>query len=179
MRKIMGIDASTTTIAISVLLEDNDGYLSLNYYEYYKPNKKVSLFEMLSLVRQYITNKIEELNPDIIALEDILLFLPGRSSAKTIVSLAQLNRCVGLACFEKGKLPILLSVSKIRNTIKIEKKAPKKEEIPELLEKILNIKFPYVLLKKGKNKGTPAPESFDISDSISVALCCHKLLNKK
>jgi hypothetical protein len=43
---------------------------------------------------------------------------------------------------------------------------PSKEEMPSILEKRLDFKFPYVLNKKNNIR----PENLDMSDSIAVAL---------
>ena len=172
---IMGLDASTSTIGLTIL-KYQDGYLSLDHIEYYKPPKKGNLFEKLAAVRQYIIDKLIEFQPDYTALEDIILFIPGKSSAITITSLAQLNRTVGLAIYNQtGKPPELLDVNRIRRAIKLEKKQPKKPQIPETIEKHLDIKFPYVYITRGKNKGKIAEESYDEADSCAVALAYYKL----
>jgi Holliday junction resolvasome RuvABC endonuclease subunit len=166
-KRVLGIDASTTTIGLS-LLRYNDSDIQLEHCEYYKPPKKGGIFERLYFVREFISKKIDELKPDFIALEDIVLFMAGNSTARTISSLAVLNRTVGLAVYEKtGEEPVLFNVTKIRHSIKKEKKMPKKEEIPEVVASILNVDFPYVFNKKGN----PRKENFDVADSIACALC--------
>ena len=54
----------------------------------------------------------------------------------------------------------------MRHAIKLSKVLPKKEEIPELVAKILNIKFPYVFNKKQKQ----IIENQDMADSIALIL---------
>ena len=175
----MGLDASTAVIGLSILQVNEDGYLSLDHIEYYKPPQDGNIFERLGAVRKYIIDKIIELEPTDTALEDIIQWMP-KSTAATIIALAQLNRTVGLAIYNKtGKPPFLFDVNKVRRTIKLGKVNPKKEEIPELLEKILNIKFPYVLKTRGKNKGLPDATSFDMADSLAVALCYYNLFVKE
>ena len=170
----MGLDASTTTIGLSILKYD-DGYLSLDHYEYYKPPKEGNIFERLGAVREFIVSKINELQPTDVALEEIIQYMK-KTTPKTIIALAQLNRTVGLAVYNKtGKPPMLLDVNKIRRTIKLGKLQPKKEEIPDVICAHLDIIFPYVYKKQGKNKGKPADESFDMADSMAVALAYYKL----
>ncbi|HVI40218.1 MAG TPA: crossover junction endodeoxyribonuclease RuvC [Anaerovoracaceae bacterium] len=166
-KRVVGLDASTTTIGFSVV--DYDGYSGpeLKHVEHFKPPKKGDLFEKLDKVREFIFDRLDKYKPDDVALEDIILFMKGHSTAKTISSLAVLNRTVGLAVYNKtGKPPQLLNVMKIRHAIKENKKLPAKEDIPELVAKILNIKFPYILNKKG----AVAVENYDRADSIAVAL---------
>ena len=141
--------------------------MSLDHVEYYKPPKNGNIFERLSTVRKFIFKKIDELEPDEVALEEILLFMQGRSTAKTMTSLAALNRTVGVAVLDKtDKPPFMYNVMKIRHSVK-DIVFPKKEDIPQRIEKILGIKFPYKMNKKG----AIAKESYDMSDSIACAIC--------
>ncbi len=170
--RILSLDASTTTIGLAVIDYGDDLIPKLIHVEYFKPPQDIDIFEKLSKVRQFIFNKIEEFKPDQIALEDIVLFMKGKSTAATISSLAVLNRTVGLAVYDKlGKSPVLLNVLKIRHKIKFGKKLPAKEEIPELVAQILNISFPYQYNKKGK----AIPENLDMADSIAVGLALFKI----
>lgn len=172
--KVLGFDASTVTIGIS-LLEEIDGKIEYKHVEYYKPPKTGDIFERLTIVRKFITQKIDEFKPDEIVLEDIILFMKGKSSAATISSLAVLNRTVGLAVYDHtGRSPILLNVMKIRHAIKNGKKIPAKEDIPELLATTLNFKFPYIYNKNKKLR----PENFDMSDAIAVALAYLRIKQK-
>lgn len=166
-KRVVGLDASTTTIGFSVVEYDGYSAPDLKHVEHFKPPKKGDLFERLAKVRTFIFDRLDKFKPDDVALEDIILFMKGRSTAKTISSLAVLNRIVGLAVYDKmGKPPQLLNVMKIRHAIKDGKTLPPKEDIPELVAKILNIKFPYILNKKG----AVAVENYDRADAIAVAL---------
>jgi len=167
----MGIDASTTTIGISVLAFDDDN-IELRHKEYFKPPKKGNIFERLYKVREYIWEKLEELNPDEVALEDIILFMRGKSTAHTTTILSALNRVVGITIYEwHGKPPYLYPVDFIRKTIKLEDSVPQKEEIPDLVASILDMEYPYFL----NRIGNVAVENYDIADSIAVALCYIKI----
>lgn len=168
----MGLDASTTTIGLSVIEHENYQDLKLLHVEFFKPQKDIDLFEKLSKVRQFIFDRINKYEPDEVALEDILLFMQGKSTATTISSLAVLNRTVGLAIYDAlGKSPNLLNVMKIRHAIKQSKKLPAKDEIPTLVANILKIEFPYVLNKKKKI----CIENYDMADAIAVGLAFAKL----
>ncbi len=169
--RIMGLDASTTTIGLAIIDYD-DNSVKLAHTEYYKPPKEGELFSRLDAVRSYISSKIDEFKPDDVALEDIILFMKGASSAVTITSLAVLNRTVGLTVLNKlNKPPCLIGVVRTRNLIKIGPDAPDKAHIPETVASILGIDFPYIMNKRGK----PIEENFDVADSIGVALAFIKL----
>ena len=166
MKRILGLDASTTTIGLSVIDYDDDS-MTLVHHEYFKPPKKGHILERLATVREFIFECMEKYRPDDVALEDIILFMRGHSTAKTVSSLAVLNRTVGLAVFnQSGRIPHLLNVMKIRHALKRTKELPSKEEIPDLVAFHLGIDFPMKLNKKGKTM----VENYDVADAIAVAL---------
>lgn len=171
---IMGFDASTTTIGMAVL-EIKNSTVSLKHLEHFKPPKTGHVVERLAKTRSYIHDQLNKYKPDEVAIEDILLGLShGKTTIKTLSSLAVLNRVVCLAVYDcLGKLPHLLSVMKVRHAIKENKVFPKKEDVPELVASRLGIKFPYILNKNGKI----ISENFDRADAIAVALAHH--LSKK
>jgi Holliday junction resolvasome RuvABC endonuclease subunit len=182
-KRILGLDASTKTIGLSII-DEIDGYMTLSHLEHFHPPKDGDIFERLAIVRKFIIDKIDEFKPTDIALEDIILFMKNKSSAQTIRALAILNRTVGLAIYNyTGKSPNLLSVMKVRHAIKLTNVFPSKDDIPELVAKILNIKFPYILdkdgsyavHKRGKNKGKYIEQNFDRADSIAVAIAFIKV----
>lgn len=166
MNRILSIDASTTTIAFSVLEFSSFDDVKLVYYEYFKPPKKDDIFIRLAAVRDFIFSSLTEWEPQEVVLEDILLFMKGHSTAKTISSLAALNRTVGLAIYNcLGKPPHLLNVRTVRSLLKKDH-TPEKEEMPELVAEYLKIDFPW----KYNKLGNKAVENYDISDAISVGL---------
>jgi Holliday junction resolvasome RuvABC endonuclease subunit len=179
----MSLDASSTTIGVAIIDYD-DSSMDLHHKEYYKPPKKGNLFERLAAVRQFIQDKIDEFKPDATAMEDILLFmghgskcpvckrpLGGASTAKTITTLAVLNRTVGLAIFDKmNKAPYLYNAMRIRHAIKPDKTLPPKEEIPNVVANILGFTFDFKM-RKSKGKMIPSEENYDIADAIACGIC--------
>lgn len=168
----MGIDASTTTIGLCILTHiDNE--TKLIHYEFYKPNKKIEYFLMLKEVEIFIIDKIKKFTPDVVVIEDIIQYMAGGSGAKTIIPLAVINRIIGLTVYSTLLIPpILLNVLKIRHTLKLNKIFPKKEEMPSILEKRLNISFPWVKKINRKTKlEENIPENYDMADAICCALC--------
>lgn len=164
--KIIGFDCSSTTVGWGVI-EYDSAFNVINIKSgWFKPIKTGTIFERLDFVRIKVKDLLETHKPDIIAIEDIVKFMAGKSSAQTIITLSVFNRTIGMTCFDYSKTsPDLLSVMTIRHKIKEAKTVPKKEEVPARLEKILGIQFNWTLNKNGKIK----PESYDESDGLAVA----------
>jgi len=166
MSIILGIDCSSTTIGYSVLEIDKES-IKLIEINYIKPLKNGHFIENLADTRNKIKQLIERIKPDYIAIEEIVKFMSGASSAQTIITLASFNRMVCLLSYDfLGKPPELFNVLAIRHGIKNDKILPKKEDIPELVAKHLGIIFPY---QKGK-KGKIIEENYDMADGAAVAL---------
>lgn len=164
--KVLAFDVSTTTIGYCCLdVGDEIKFVDCGFY---KPIKKGNIFERLDKTKTDILEIIKRYNPDSIAIEDIIQFMKGHSGAKTIIGLSVINRTVGLTAFNYLKHPPeLYSVLQIRHGIRRaagQKKLPAKEELPEIMEKLLNIKFPWLY----NNKGNVKAESYDMSDAV----CC-------
>lgn len=167
MSKILGFDVSSTTIGWSLLNIDDDKVITLIKSGWIKPIKKGSIIERLIDTRDKIKNIIEDSKPDDIGIEDIIQFMQGKSTAKTIITLTTFNRMVCLLAYDYlGRSPTLFNVMSIRHGLKINNIFPKKEDMPELVAKHLGITFPYETNKKGKLK----EENFDMADGIAVAL---------
>lgn len=183
MKRVLSFDISSTTCGWAVLDWDKSSY-KLIKCGYIKPSKKDTLFKSLAMLKIDILNLIRLHKPDEIAIENIVEFMAQKSSAKAIIKLAIYNRTVGLACFEEtGKEPHLYSVMSIRHKLKLSKVLPKKEEMPLILEKHLEMTFPWVKkLKKKKGSKvaveTVCDESYDVADGICVGLY-HCMINQK
>ena len=171
-RRVLSFDASTKTIGVSVIDYKEHWVtglpqIGLVHSEAYSPPRKGNILARLHAVREKIAEYIATWEPDDVALEEIMLFMQGKSNAKTITSLAVLNRTVGLAIFDlMGKPPEMLHVSSIRASLKINDQRPKKEDMPDIVAHHLGITFPWIMDKKGKI----AVESYDMADGIAVGL---------
>ncbi len=92
MLKILGLDISTTTIGIAILEIDEkkstqDKLSSkILHLSYYKPLKNVHLYQMLSVAKKYILDLVSLYSPDYVFIEDIILFMPKRSTAATVTA---------------------------------------------------------------------------------------------
>jgi Holliday junction resolvasome RuvABC endonuclease subunit len=178
MIKILSFDCSSTTIGYAVLEVDNNiNFIDVNYI---KPEKDGSLITKIANTRDKINTIINQVKPDHIAIEDIIAFMKGKSTAQTIIMLTTFNRMICLAAYDYlNKEPSLHNVMSIRHGLKNSKVLPKKEEMPELVAKHLNIKFPYQYSKKGRVKGKAIIENQDMADAIAVGLYYSFLLTGK
>lgn len=167
MKRVLGFDVSSTTIGYCVLEIDDKDNIGFVYANYLKPLKKGSIIERIVDTRNKIQTIIDQVKPDYIGIEDIIQFMKGQSTAKTIIMLTTFNRMIGLCAYDYlQKSPELFSVMSIRHGLKTGKDLPKKEDMPDLVSKHLGITFPYEVNKKGKVK----VESFDMADGVAVAL---------
>jgi len=171
--RLISLDCSSTTVGIAIL-DAIDNKITLIHQEYFKPPKsdKASIFERLDAAKKHITKILDGYNPEEFAIEDIILFMKGKSRAKTIIPLALFNRTMGLLWFERtGKHPHLLNVMSIRHRLKLSKVLPDKEDMPELVAKHLGIEFPYYYkINKKTKKQEIMEESRDVADSIAVGI---------
>jgi Holliday junction resolvasome RuvABC endonuclease subunit len=168
MSKVLGFDVSSTTIGYCVLeVDESSGKIDFIYANYLKPIKKGTIIERIVDTRNKIQTIIDQVKPDYIGIEDIIQFMQGKSTAKTIITLTTFNRMISLLAHDYlQKSPELFSVMTIRHGLKFDKTLPKKEDMPELVAKHLRITFPYEQNKKGKIK----VESYDMADGVAVAL---------
>lgn len=166
--KILAFDISSSTIGYAVLTVDlKTKEKKLISVDYFKPIKEGTILERLENTRNNIKIIIENIKPDHIAIEEIIMYLPKRSSAQTVITLAVFNRMIGLLALDYlGNNPKMLGVLAIRHGLKLTKKFPDKSDMPELVAKHLAINFPYEYGKKGK----PIIENEDKADAIAVGL---------
>lgn len=168
---IMGLDASSSTIGLSIIEEQDDGYLIFKHVEHYKPIKKdTHILDTLKWVKEYIVSKLKEFSPDEVIIEEYIKFMKGHSSSDSTISLAVLNRTVCMAVYEyTEKKPYIVNVNTIRAAIKPKNyhlpRVPKEDILP-LVCQILNIQWDWLIGKKGK----VLDENYDRSDSIACSL---------
>lgn len=167
-KTILGFDVSSTTIGYcSLSWDESNNDIKLIHMGYLKPIKKGTIIERIVDTRNKIQKIIVDAQPDYIAIEDIIQFMQGKSTAKTIIMLTTFNRMIGLTAYDYlGKAPTLYSVMTIRHGLKTGKELPKKEDMPALVAQHLGITFPYEYNKKGGIK----VESYDKADGVAVAL---------
>lgn len=180
MKTVLGFDVSSETIGWCALSIDDQDKIKIIKAHYVKPPKDGTIIERLAETRNQIKKIIEDIKPDFIGIEEIIQFMKGASTAKTIIALTTFNRMIGLLAHDySGKSPEMFNVMSIRHGLKRGKVLPKKEEMPGLVAKHLKIKFPYEYVVKGKYKGTIKKESGDVADGIAVALYYSYVLTGK
>jgi Holliday junction resolvasome RuvABC endonuclease subunit len=168
---ILGLDISTKCCGYSII-DASTSPPTLIHCSFIKPPQKGSIFDRITKTQVEIEKLLHQYSPDCVGIEQIASYFGKFSTAQTIIALARINIAVGLTCYEYlGHEPAMFNVMQIRHGLKLTPALPKKEEIPQLLEKLLGIKFPYVY----KN-GEIAEESYDTSDSLAVAIYTAKYI---
>ena len=177
IKRVLGIDCSSTTIGYCVLeIDDLTKEIKFISASYLKPVKTGTITERIVDTRNKINTIINNIKPDYIGIEEIIQFMQGKSTAKTIIMLTTFNRMVCLLSYDYlQKSPELFNVMSIRHGLKFDKDFPKKENIPNLVAKHLGITFPYEHDKKGKIK----VENYDKADGVAVALYYSFILTEK
>lgn len=177
IKKILGFDASSTTIGMCVLEWETDtDDIKFVTCDFIKPIKKGTIIERIVDTRNKLQQIIEAVAPDYIGIEDIIKFMKGHSTAQTIITLTTFNRMICLLAHDYlGSSPELFNVMSIRHGLKTNKIFPKKEQMPELVSNHLGITFPYKYNKNGKIKD----ESYDMADGVAVALYYAFVLSKR
>lgn len=176
IKRVLGFDVSSSCIGYC-LLEWNNVTNDIKFVsvDYFKPTKKGNILERLRDTRDHMADIINKLRPDYIGIEDIIMFMPHRSSANTIITLAVFNRMMGLLSFDyMSKPPVLYGVMDIRRGLQ-KHGEPKKEDMPELVAEHLGITFPWEYNKKGNIK----LENGDMADGMAVALFHAYILSGK
>jgi Holliday junction resolvasome RuvABC endonuclease subunit len=187
--RILGLDISTTTIGRSVIDFNDKGRAKIIHLDYYKPlkgtleDKEKDYLHMISDAKADVNSLINRFEPTHVAVEDYIRFMKGSSGAATIIPLATLNRTICLSVFENyPDLPLhICNIISIRTRIKKASNLtdlPKKEDLPELLEKLLKIKIPRPM-KKTRKGDKLMEEHFDMTDAVAVAFYCNYLLTEK
>lgn len=177
VKTILGIDCSSTCIGYCVLeLDEQIKSIKFVKADYIKPIKTGSIVERIVNTRDKIQKIIEEIKPDYVAIEDIIKFMKGKSTAQTIIMLTTFNRMTALVAYDfMNKEPEFYNVMSIRHGLKFNKIFPKKEDMPELVAKHLGIDFPYEYNKNNKIR----VENYDKADGMAVALYATFVLSGK
>lgn len=178
--RILGLDASSTTIGWGCLDFDDQWNLTATQIGFIKPPKADHIVEKLRQTRVLVNDLMDQLKPDRVVLEEILLQHP-KTTIKTLATLAIFNRSVCLWVYDKLEgMPDLFTPLKIRHAIKLTKgrEVPKKEEIPALMEHHLGKLF-WPVVEKGKYKGSRAEECGDIADGLACAFALKVIIQRE
>lgn len=170
MKKVIGLDISSSTVGWAILAYNESGY-KLEEYGHIKPLKsnKGSLSVRAADYLDKITNFLSKKSPDSVAIEAYAnKFSRGRSTARTIIVLSVFNEITSVGSIKAVDIePSRYAVVTIRSILsKIAgRKISSKEEAFDF---ILN-NFDNFNLRK-KKTGNIKDECFDEADAIAVAL---------
>ncbi|MHA2216338.1 MAG: hypothetical protein ACXACY_10390 [Candidatus Hodarchaeales archaeon] len=167
--RVLGLDCSSNVIGWGLVVVDDRPMLAASGYIKLQKSD-INLFVRL----EDVENKIKELCritlPTHISIEDILLHMKGKSSAKTITTLAIFNRTAGLSAYSYTKIsPRLLPIGTIRKLIRkayqgIDARF-KKEDLPEIIRTHLSSNFVDTI----NRNNNVAKETYDEADGIATA----------
>jgi len=176
MKKVLGLDVSSTTIGWGLLGIKDHNIVILEHGNIKPPKKNnFSIVERLYIVSKEIELLCQRLMPDYIVIEDLLQYMKNKTSANTIITLAVFNRAVALQTYKTtNKLPLFLLPISVRTCIKKFLKMQvkiEKEQIPDILQNYFGKTFFKIVgyKKQGKNKGQPIIEVFDEADACAAA----------
>jgi Holliday junction resolvasome RuvABC endonuclease subunit len=181
VKKIIGLDISSSVIGFSIIEFDKDN-IELKSYGNINPPKSKKGKELSLAYRGLQASKevkklLEKESPDFVAIENYASkFSSGRSTANTIIVLSFFNELMSVACIDSlNKEPVKYPVLKIRSTISkhLKIKSVSKEDMFDV------IKNHFSNFSTRTNRaGNIGKECFDQADAIAVAFC-HAILNQK
>ena len=181
---ILGLDISTSSTGWSVLGSDGT-LIEQSYIRLDKINNTILKVSEIHSVLNYLKEKYEIKH--IFIEENLQMFRPGLSSAKTLITLARFNGMVTLDSYNVFNIePNFLNVNSARKLVglKIDRKdksSSTKEKVLNWVDNNLNKEFlwPIKILKSGPRKGTEVYENgcYDIADAYVIALAGYKILN--
>lgn len=167
---ILGLDCSSATMGWGLIVLNKEP--TLVAYGHFKP-LDTSHPEMVRLqdVHDKITDLCNDLQPTYVAVEDIFLFMKGKSRAQTITTLTAFNRVASLAGHNSSEGVYFYTVHDIRKIIKTLlglENTIAKEDMPDVIIEHLEPQFEKML----NRNGDVAKETYDEADGIASAWAC-------
>jgi Holliday junction resolvasome RuvABC endonuclease subunit len=168
---ILGLDCSSKTVGWGLLGRNPPVLVAHGHFN--PLPAKHPMMARLSDMFDRITVLCAELQPDLVAVEDIIQHMRrgGGSSAQTITILAAFNRVASLAAWRQvGGALSFYPVATIRKTIRegVGRRAKiEKEDMPVIVRAHLCPAFSDVISKKG----SVSDFTMDEADGIAVAWC--------
>lgn len=165
---VLGLDCSSSTIGWGITSIENNNICLLGN-GYFKPlgSKNPELMRLQNTWK-YIIDLCQTFNPNCVSVEDILLFMKGKSQAKTITILTAFNRVASLAAYQITNNVSFYSVRQVRSMIKNYysiKDVIQKKDMPNIIRNFLSPKFSDIINKKG----SISIETYDEADGIAVS----------
>ena len=177
---ILGLDISTSVVGIAIVDPETKDLIVSEHIDLTKIDSVFSKAELVGSELWQIGNNHDIKN---LFVETALMrFIPGRSSADTIVKLAKFNGIVSWMCYDTfGLQPTYLNVNTARSLYGLSfprgTKGPKRKKmVIEAVIKKEKTAFKYEMARGGKNykKGTD-----DRADAIVIARAGEFLLRNK
>jgi Holliday junction resolvasome RuvABC endonuclease subunit len=170
---VLGLDCSSSIVGWGfVTIENGEPFLVA--HGHIKPlNNKYSLLERLNDIYDKVAKLCDDLKPSHIAVEDILLFMKGKSGAKTITTLAVFNRIIALSAHrhvnsEVKFYPVQTIRKIIKNNCQSVNSRIAKKDIPDIIRAELEPRFEDIL----NTKGNVSDETYDEGDGIVTSWAC-------
>jgi len=173
--KILGLDISTS-ITGATIMEDNK---IINTFVWDTRNKRKfpTFYEKAKFIKENIlTIKKKHDITDIYIEQSLHSFRSGFSSAQTLSTLSRFNGVVSWFCFESfGIQPQMIAATSARKAagLTIKRGEAAKEKV---LQFVLD-NFPQIEIQYTKH-GNPKPGSYDLCDSIIIALAGDKIVGE-
>jgi len=175
MKKVLGLDISSSTIGWSIISFD-DKVIYLVDYGHIKPlskskadKKGLGYTPRVDSAYKEIASLIKDKKPDIVSIEEYAKrFSKNRSTANTIIVLATFNEIVNLSCYHNlKKESFKYTVSNIRSEVSkaYKEKIKSKDDVFPFVEKT------FSNFKPTKTRfGNIKKEHYDEADAIFTAL---------
>lgn len=167
--KVLGLDCSSSMVGWGLIGIKEDNPILLAYGHVKPLDSKNSLLERLNDVCDKLMDICNDILPTEVAIEDIILYMKGRSQASTVVILASFNRVVATVIHREFKVDVFFqSVQAIRKQIKQSlklKETIKKEDMPFIIKEHLCPIFEFTMNKNNEI----ADVTRDEADGIAVA----------
>jgi Holliday junction resolvasome RuvABC endonuclease subunit len=168
--KVLGLDCSSSTVGWGLMTIDKGGAFLVAHGHIKPLNNKHPLIQRLDDIYNRVGELCSNLDPSHIAIEDILLYMKGKSGAKTITTLAVFNRIIALSAHRHTKAKIkFYPAQTIRKLIKdscrnVTSRIAKKD-LPDIIRAELEPGFEDIL----NTKGNVTDETYDEGDGIATA----------
>jgi Holliday junction resolvasome RuvABC endonuclease subunit len=168
----LGLDISTSITGLSIV-DEQESVVFSTYIDTRNKNKFSSLYEKA----EFIKNKLAEIE-DTYCISSICIeqslqsFRSGFSSAKTLSTLSRFNGIVSWLCWDIFSLePEMIAASSARKVAGASIK--RGENTKEKILQFIVDKYPQISIRYTKH-GNPKPGTYDLCDSIIIALAGSK-----
>lgn len=165
---VLGLDCSSSTIGWGVISIENNNICLLGNGYFKPPNSKNYELMRLQSTWKYIIDLCQEFNPNCVSVEDIFIFMKGKSQARTITVLTAFNRVASLAAYQITNNVSFYSVHQVRSIIKEYyniKGVIQKKDMPNIIRSFLSPNFSNII----NRNGNISIETYDEADGIAVS----------